>query len=206
MAEQLEIFEGEPADTRAAIMHATYEALSKHGYAELTIQRIGDEFEKSKSLLYHHYESKDELLVDFLDFMLKQMEADMPLEQQPDAYRRLLFTFDYVFEELLSPERETFMRALTELRAQAATNDTFREQINENEQFLKARYEDIIQQGIEEGIFRDVDTERTAEMLLSVMDGLGVRYTTCDEVDPENVRKELEAYVRHRLLDADIEA
>ena len=37
--------------TRAAIMEATFEALSKHGYADLTIQTIADEFEKSKSLL-----------------------------------------------------------------------------------------------------------------------------------------------------------
>jgi AcrR family transcriptional regulator len=69
------LFDDEPADTREAIMQATYRALRAHGYARLTIQRIGDEFPKSKSLLYHHYDGKDDLLLEFLSYMLDWRES-----------------------------------------------------------------------------------------------------------------------------------
>ncbi|MEF8774483.1 MAG: helix-turn-helix domain-containing protein, partial [Halobacteriales archaeon] len=58
-----ELFDADAEDTDEALMAATYRALCEHGYADLTIQQIGAEFEKSTSLLYHHYDGKDELLV-----------------------------------------------------------------------------------------------------------------------------------------------
>ncbi|OYR82216.1 TetR family transcriptional regulator, partial [Halorubrum ezzemoulense] len=65
----------EPSDTRQAILGAAFRALCEHGYANVTIQRIGDEFDKSPSLVYHHYDGKDDLLIDLLGFLLDEFEA-----------------------------------------------------------------------------------------------------------------------------------
>ena len=46
------------SDSKKEIMEATYEALCKHGYAELSIEKIADEFDKGKSLIYYHYDDK----------------------------------------------------------------------------------------------------------------------------------------------------
>ncbi|QAU12403.1 TetR family transcriptional regulator [Halorubrum sp. BOL3-1] len=67
----------EPADTREAILGAAFRALREHGYASVTIQRIGDEFDKSPSLVYHHYDGKDDLLLDLLGFLLDAFEASL---------------------------------------------------------------------------------------------------------------------------------
>jgi len=203
MPGRINAFEGEPGSTREAIMQATYDALAKHGYADLTIQRIGDEFEKSKSLLYHHYDSKDALLVDFLGFMLEQMEADVAFEEQPDAYQQLEFAFDHVFTHMLSTDRRAFIRALVELRAQAAHDGTYRRQFSANERFLAARITDVIETGVEEGTFREVDPRRVAEMVLTVLDGAILRHATIDDVDIDVVHEELDRYLRLRLLAAD---
>jgi AcrR family transcriptional regulator len=200
MAERMGAFEGEPGSTREAIMQATYDALAEHGYADLTIQRIGDEFEKSKSLLYHHYDSKDDLLIDFLSFMLKQMAEDIPFEEQPDAYQQLVFAFDHVFENLLTPDRLDFIGAMTELRAQAAHDGSFREQFTANETFIRSRIVEIIQDGIEEKTFCEVDPQRVADTLLTILDGAFVRYTTIEDVDIDVVHEELNEYIRLRLL------
>ena len=69
-----------PEGTREEIMRATYLALCEHGYASLTIQRISDEFPKSKSLIYHHYDGKDDLLIDFLEFVLERFEKTVSFE------------------------------------------------------------------------------------------------------------------------------
>ncbi|WP_144427216.1 TetR/AcrR family transcriptional regulator [Halolamina pelagica] len=82
-------FLANPETTRESIMRATYLALCEHGYAGLTIQRIGECFEKSKSLLYHHYDDKDELLLAFLQFMLEEHESSVP-ETDDDGPRERL--------------------------------------------------------------------------------------------------------------------
>ena len=201
MAPPMELFDDDSGSTREAIMQATYAALAKHGYADLTIQRISDEFDKSKSLLYHHYESKDALLVDFLGFMLEQMEADIPIEAQENAYEQLMSAFDHVFDELFS--EMDFLRALVEMRAQGASNETYRRQFTTNEQFVHGRLVDIIEDGIDEGTFRDVDAGRTAEMLGTIIDGAILRYATIDGTDLDVIRAELDEYVRRQLLAAD---
>jgi AcrR family transcriptional regulator len=200
MPNRTDLFESDTDDTREAIMKATYDALSKHGYADLTIQRIGDEFDKSKSLLYHHYDSKDALLVDFLAFMLERMEGTIPLEEADAADDRLRIGFDHVFTDFLTGDNEEFNRAMTELRAQSAHDDTFREQFTKNDRYFKSRVEDVLEEGIEQGIFRDVDTERVASMIVTIMQGAMFQATTSTEPDLEAVKTELDAYVQSRLL------
>ncbi|TKX70207.1 TetR/AcrR family transcriptional regulator [Halorubrum sp. SP9] len=67
----------EPSDTRQAILGAAFRALCEHGYADVTIQRIGDEFDKSPSLVYHHYDGKDDLLIDLMGYLLDEFEASI---------------------------------------------------------------------------------------------------------------------------------
>jgi AcrR family transcriptional regulator len=115
----------EAADTREAIMEATFEALVQHGYADLTIQTIADEFEKSKSLLYYHYDTKDDLLTDFLQYVTDGFATqvkplpDSPPRQQMDAVLDLLVPH--------SPDDAALAirTALFELRLQSPYNETY---------------------------------------------------------------------------------
>ncbi len=96
--------------TRAEIMDATYEALRKHGYAELTIQTIADEFPKSKSLLYYHYDAKDDLLVDFVDWLVEEFAAEVGADPE------------FVAETLYSLATGTTVRRLTTDRDSATAH------------------------------------------------------------------------------------
>jgi AcrR family transcriptional regulator len=203
MTEPPGLFESEPETTREAIMKATYEALSTHGYADLTIQRIADEFEKSKSLLYHHYDSKDALLVDFLAYVLERLEDTIPIEEDADADTQLAVAFDHVFSTLLAEPRDDFKRAMLELRAQAAHDDTYRTQFTDNDAYTHSQLVDIIATGVEEGVFRDVDPDRTATMILTIIQGMLLRDATTTDDDRAAVREELAAYIETRLLAED---
>ena len=196
-----DLFDERPAGTREAIMRATYRALCRHGYADLTIQRIGDEFEKSKSLLYHHYGGKDDLLVEFLEYMLERFEGDVPRDEYPDAAAHLSAVLDHVFPAALSDDRVEFTTAIVELRAQAAHKPAYREHFTRSDRFFHDRLRSIVRDGIEEGVFRDVDPDRAAALLLTTITGAMVtRATTADDAHRRAVREELAAYVEARLL------
>ena len=195
---------GDPDGTREAIMQATYLALCKHGYADLTVERIGQEFDKSPSLIYHHYEGKDELLVDFLEFMLERFEADVVLDDHEDAHSHLRALLDHVLPSSLDAERDEFTRAMTELRAQAAHDERYRDHFTRSNRFFHDRIATIIRTGVDQGVFRDVDPEQAAELLLTTINGAILQRVTTDEEAPvQAVRAELDEYVRSRLLAAD---
>ena len=193
-------FVTDPADTRETIMGATYLALCEHGYADLTIQRIGDEFEKSKSLLYHHYEGKDELLLDFLEFMLDRFEETVPVEEDAGAEAHLEAMLDKV---LAPPEGESgdFFAALVELRAQAAHDPAYRDHFTRSDRFFREGLSSLVRAGIDEGVFRDVDPEATATFLQAFVGSVMFTRATSDHDEDVGrmLREELEAYLRCRL-------
>jgi len=188
-------------------MQATYHALCEHGYADLTIKHIGDEFEKSKSLLYYHYDSKDELLVDFLGFMLENFTSDVPVDASEDAHAHLQALLDHVLPPTLDDERYEFTSAMMELRAQASHDAGYREQFTRTDRFFRRRIADVVRDGVESGAFHDVDPEATAALLVTTINGSMLeRVTTDDAADPiRATRRELDAYVEARLLANDPE-
>ena len=192
-------FVSDPTDTREAIMQATYLALCKHGYANLTIQRIADEFSKSKSLLYHHYDGKDDLLLDFLGYMLEQFEERLPDEPER-AEDQIEAIVDRAFGASMDDERLDFIRAMVELRAQAAHDENYRDHFTRSDEFFREQLMRIIRSGVEQGVFRDVDPERIATFFQTLMTGVMTQRVTTNEDTIAAVREEFEAYLRSQLL------
>jgi AcrR family transcriptional regulator len=191
-----ELFDEAPDDTRAAIMQATYRALCEHGYAGLTIQRIGDEFPKSKSLLYHHYDGKDDLLLDFLSFMLDRFRETVPRWESEAPETRLRELIDYVVPVDADDERREFRKAMVELRAQAATDEAYREHFTESDRFFQDEVASAIAEGIDRGDVGDVDPAAVAAHLQTTFEGGMVRSATADfDAEARALRSELHRYV-----------
>lgn len=194
MAETLSFLE-EPADTREAIMKATYVALCEYGYAGLTIARIADEFEKSKSLLYHHYDSKDELLLDFLSFMLEEFQQAFPESGSESPEARLETIIEGALEPETWDEGRKFTRAMTELRAQAAHDERFREHFTDHDRVFRETIVETIEAGIETGAFRDVDAERVASFVVATLAGGMNQLSTTNAEQAQSIREALDRYV-----------
>ena len=193
------LFEESADDTRTAIMEATYHALVEHGYAGLSIQRIADEFDKSKSLLYHHYEGKDDLLVDFLKFYLDYLQREAMVPRDLSAADQLRTFFEGI--DPADPARsDEFIGVFVELRAQAVQCDDYERLITRTDEYIREYLTAIIEDGIEEGSFRDVDSEQTAAFLVSILDAVLARRTTTDDrAVTQDVLAELDDYIETRL-------
>lgn len=189
----------EAEGTRGEIMAATYEALRQHGYAALTVQDIADEFPKSKSLLYHHYDGKDDLLVDFLSYMLEQYEGQAESDRYPDARAELEAVLDRLFAPSFSEPMVERTRLMAELRAQAASDEAYREQVTRTDERFHERFTDIVARGVADGSFRDVDPDAVAAMVLTLVNGAMERRATTDAEFAGQVRAEVDAYLAARL-------
>jgi AcrR family transcriptional regulator len=182
------------------IMQATYRALLEHGYAGLSISRIADELDKSKASLYYHYDSKDDLLIAFLDYAVDQFLSSVGTETGDDPREDL----EHVIEKLLplqpGEETEQIQSVVLELRGQAVTDEAFREQFTAIDDRLAETLCDIIERGIETGAFRDVDAARVAEHVLATVNGaMYGRATTTRDNAAAAVRVSLSSYLDSEL-------
>ncbi|MDY6765277.1 MAG: TetR/AcrR family transcriptional regulator [Halobacteria archaeon] len=191
--------------THEEIMEATYRALCKHGYADLTMQKIADEFDKSKSLIHYHYDTKQDLLVALLDFMLDRFDEYVDIEEIESPRERLkelvkIFIMGTESEKTGSEGHWAFHTALLELRAQAPHNEAYKEQLTKNYDFMREIVVGIIEEGIEKGEFRDVDPERTADFILGAINGGRIHHITLEHDDlAESVHRELIGYIDTNL-------
>jgi len=124
--------------SKEAIMSATFDALCERGYANLTMQSIADEFDKSKSLIHYHYDSKDDLLAAFMDHLLENF-VDMVTGcggQDPvDELRRMAEIVIVGGDDGHDPN--DFHTALLGLRAQAPYDEQLREQLARNDERIR---------------------------------------------------------------------
>ena len=190
------LFDGE-GGTREEILAAAFDALHKHGYSELTIEAIGDEFEKSQSLIYHHYDSKDELLIDLLQFMIEYFEGSTPESHLTDPRDRI-----EAFVEAgigLDDRDKTAIGTLIELRAQAVHDEDYREHFIRSDEVLHQKLVDDIRDGIESGVFQEVDPDRMAVWLHTVSIGAAFRSVTSDDSWVERNEEEVHEHLEERL-------
>ncbi|WP_135662287.1 TetR/AcrR family transcriptional regulator [Halorhabdus rudnickae] len=182
------------------IMEATYRALLEHGYADLSISRIADELDKSKAAIYYHYDTKDDLLAAFLEFAVDRFEETIKTETGDEPSEAL----EHVIEKLLplrpGEEQRQLQEVLVALRSQAVTNEVFREQFTQIDERLAATIRGIVELGIDEGIFRDVDSSRVAEHILATINGAMYSRATTDREDATAAaRVSLSSYINSEL-------
>lgn len=182
------------------IMEATYRALLNHGYADLSISRIADELDKSKAAIYYHYDTKDDLLVAFLEFAVDRFEETIDTETGNEPAADL----EHVIEKLLplqpDEEQRQLQAVLVGLRSQAVTNGVFREQFTQIDERLAATIRGIVDHGIEEDTFRDVDPSRVAEHILATVNGaMYGRVTTDRKSAAAAARVSLASYIDSEL-------
>ncbi|EMA56262.1 TetR family transcriptional regulator [Halococcus thailandensis JCM 13552] len=191
-------------DARKAIMEATYRALCAHGAADLSVQDIADKFEKSKSLIFYHYDSKEELLTSFLVYLLDGFEKRVATTDDKEPIEQLDTLIDAL---LFGPEdHEEFQTAMLELRSKAPYNEAYREQFRTNSEYIHGLFEAVIERGIEREEFADVDPSRIATMLLTTIDGARTRFVVHGDEESLDAAREVIDDQLDRTLFAGIES
>jgi AcrR family transcriptional regulator len=185
-------------EAAADIMCATYRALCANGYAELTMQDIADESEKSKAALHYHYDSKHDLLCAFLEYLYEEFVERTADIDAADPHERLLAFVDVVLEK--SGDGEEFETALLEIRAQAPYEPGFRERLTNFEEYLVAEFTAVLEDGVADGTFQeDIDPEDTARFLVTVLTGASTERVTVGR-SVECTRRMLREYIGRTLL------
>jgi AcrR family transcriptional regulator len=160
-------------DTQTVLMRAAYHTLCDHGFAEFSLRKVAQESGKSRGLVHYHFDSKTDLVVSLLDYLVGQFESRFSEVEAGDAMDRLDDVLEWVAfgPELFGRSGDDYFTAILELRLRAPYDVAIRDRLTENYEIVVERIADIIRAGIDAGEFRHVDPVATATFVVVAVDG-----------------------------------
>jgi AcrR family transcriptional regulator len=176
-----------PEETYEALMAATYRALCEHGYDDLTMRDISAEFEKSRALIHYHYDSKADLLAAVFEWMVDRYEERMlegvATAEDPEAMLERFVDLSLSGPADPSFDHWAFFTALLEFRSRAHRDERIRAALMASYDRAVGIVRAILEDGIERGVFREVDAEAAAHFLFLATDAVRVRRITNGDPD-----------------------
>lgn len=184
-------------DTHEVIMEATYRTLAADGYDALSLRAVADRADKSRGLVHYHFDSKQDLVLSLLDYLLDRLEGDVASSVWTDPEAALRSILERVGYGPTDGDPAAYYRAIFALRGQAPFDAAIRERLTRNYRTVVDRLAAIIEAGIEDGTFREVDPRPTAAFLVVTVDGAR---TTELALDVDDVREDVFATLETHVL------
>lgn len=182
------------ADTEGRLLQATDDALREHGYANLSMSKVADEFDGSQSLIHYHFDSREGLLAAYVAW--KRAEYADFLDGFPDdpdeRMRALLETLLREFDEWATTEQA---QAFMDLYAEGRDSECIREELRKLDALFREAFRETVADGIEAGVYRDVDPDAVARLLMAAHDGVAARWSVGERDEGEPIADAVERYV-----------
>lgn len=154
----------DPVQTRAMIIAAGLKLFERDGFSGTSVKGIADEAGVTKGAFYHHFESKEDLLLlihhDYIDYQLSVIETALAEEDTPTEQLRKIIT---AILHAIEKYHENVTIFFQERRYLSGPKfDEIRERRND----LETVFRSLLKRGVETGEFReDLDV---------VISGLGI--------------------------------
>lgn len=149
----------DPDNTRSDLLASATELFARKGYDATSVQEIVDEAGRTKGAFYHYFESKEDLLLNihdrFIDFQLERGVAIMSRGDRPDVALR-----NFIVEVLMEPMGMYMQEITIYLQEQRFFSDKAFAEIRVKRDAFANQLVDIIQQGLDEGVFRNLGPAR----------------------------------------------
>ncbi len=151
---------------RDDILHAAAQIFGQKGYTAASMQEIADAVGLQKPSLYHHVNSKQEILLALLDHALDSLIADMQdvLASGAPADKKLQAAMR-AYIRRMTAEADLAAVLLLEYRS---LEPKLRAKHIQRRDKVEAAWREIIIQGMDEGVFKQVDPEVAGFALLGV--------------------------------------
>jgi AcrR family transcriptional regulator len=157
-------------ETRARIIESAIKLFSNRGYNAASVDDVCEEAGISKGAFYHHFKSKQALFLALLDGWLQSIDRAIEASKNktaPETLMEMTGAFPYFFrtaDQGLPMFLEFWLQASRDKKVWEASIAPYRR--------YHRYFTSLIQKGVEEGSFVDMDPELASRMIVSTAMGL----------------------------------
>lgn len=158
---------------RRQILMASLEAFSEKGYDKTSVNDIVKKSGLSKGTLYWYFKNKQAIFIAMVEMLFQDMNGyfdtalmeaqDLP---PPERLRATLVGMNAMMDEMTQ-----FAGLYADFFTQAWQTDEVRETLKRMYEEYVNSFAPVIQEGIDKGFFREVDTRQAALTILGAIDG-----------------------------------
>jgi AcrR family transcriptional regulator len=154
---------------RDQITSATYRAVSRKGYYEVTVKDIARETGLSAGLILYYFKSKQDLLLNVFRETQGNVRDNLRrrLEKAEDPLGKLEIFIDESF--LLFEREKDYFYLLFEFWTQLKRNKSIRQVVQKLYQAYRDELSVILEMGMKQDVFRDMDIQYTATLCVSMV-------------------------------------
>jgi len=184
-------------ERRRQILVGIFHAVVKKGYANCTITEISEAANLSRGILHYYFKNKKEMLLELMTSLGNiHYEGLVQLLGETEDVRekiKSIVRFHYMDES--KPFHDT-AGVWVEFWGQAPHDTEVREIIRNIQARLRKLVADLIEEGMEQGVFREVDSYNTASVIMSMMEGPTLQWNVDHKaVNIREVSKTLENFI-----------
>jgi AcrR family transcriptional regulator len=167
MPKGIPLTEEEQARRRKEIFHASVHLFLNKGFNETSMREIAEAAEIGKSTLYDYFPSKDDILLSFVEDELERLtDQAKEIMQQNIGAREKLRQMMFAYMDYLATNEDFYMKLSTEVQRLAQNS---LERIQRKRHALQDMLRGIIEEGIQEGSFRAVDSLLATRVILTAL-------------------------------------
>jgi AcrR family transcriptional regulator len=163
---------------RSQLIRAAYMVVGEKGYYNITVRDIARKAGLSTGLVHYYFKDKQELLLTLLKEMNKKLSTSLAeaLKGTDDPEGKLGIYLDQALG-LVMKEKEYFP-VLFDFWTQISRNRRMRKANIKLFQSYRDECAVILREGIESGVFREMDVEYITTYIVSLVQGIIIHYIT----------------------------
>jgi AcrR family transcriptional regulator len=189
----------EQRDGAAVITAVGLELMAERGYNATSIRAIAERAQMSTANLYHHFSSKQALLMHIVDDGIVRLRRDT--DEALAAASDVLEELDAVVRAHVvahAERRSISFLTTSELRnLPQAERRNIRKLIDEQQ----SRFDQVIEKGVEEGVFRTDYPHDASRAVSSMCTAVASWFNPKGDLDPESVADRYVCFARSMLGD-----
>jgi TetR/AcrR family transcriptional regulator, fatty acid metabolism regulator protein len=170
---------------RDQIIRATYKAFIQKGAPNVTLQDIAEYAGCSKGVVAYHFESKEDVFVALLDWLIAEINAHARrnVDAVTGAEAKMHALLDTIFYS--AKENRKFFLVYLDFVAQGLRNLAFGKTNISFYEMCREIGREIVAQGIAEGVFRPVDLDEAGTVVRAIFDGLNIQWLFDHSANPD---------------------
>ncbi|MBX3013359.1 MAG: TetR/AcrR family transcriptional regulator [Caldilineaceae bacterium] len=179
------------SSSKETILDAAQDLLARHGYAGLSMRELALESGLAKATIYHYFQDKEDIFRQVLERDLRRVHTHISaaMEKEEGCLAKLRAVI-YNYFGLMHTRRAIMMGVIRDL---GESKRLFREIMCTHREIHLGPIMRLLQQGIDEGVFRPVNVEYTTYSLLSMINAFVISRHYFQDVMPQSAAPSKEA-------------
>jgi len=163
------------AERKNQIIKATIDCITRYGYSHFSMQDVAQIANVSKGIIHYYFLNKEDLMMAVLNYVSEEIEGMLISTEANVSPIARLSNVIWVCSSIVQNKKEYYCINI-DFWTQINQKEKVREEISAHYSKFRHMIAGIVQQGIDQGIFRKGDALQYASMVLALIDGTALQW------------------------------